>query len=259
MKHFYETSEVYKSFLDAHDESYLRSYIELVDDFAKPNSFILELGCGNGLSARMLKDRGHRVIGTDLSYFFLECTHKWQNKRLRYLACNAMDLPFGENTFDLVCSNELIEHVTDAEKVLDEMIRVAKNGGRIIIAGPSLCSPLVPLSDFFRILRGKSEQSIWAETKLQAIGGVFRNFWLCIKKRLSKKPDFLYREPELENRVIGGDADSVYYASTIDLEKYFKNKGLKIVKLAVGYGVRGKIMAKLFPRFGLYLSMIVEK
>lgn len=259
MKQFYETSEVYKGFLDAHDEAYLRSYVELVDDHAKSNSSILELGCGNGLSARMLRDKGHRVIGTDLSYAFLEETDKWENKELRYLACDALNLPFNENSFELVCSNELLEHVTNAEKILNEMIRIVSPGGLIVIAGPSLCSPLVPLTDFFRILRGKEEQAIWAETKLQAINGMLKNFWLCTKKRFSRKPDFLYREPDLEDQVVGGDGDSVYYANPIDLEKFFANKGLKIIKLSVGYGIKGKIMAKLFPRFGLYVNMVVKK
>ena len=259
MKQFYKSSEIYKGLLDAHDEAYLRSYIALVSNYAKPNSFVLELGCGNGLSARMLKDRRHRVIGTDLSSAFLKETAQWEDERLRYLACDVLNLPFDEDAFDLVCSNEMIEHVTDAKKSLNEMIRVVKPGGRIIIAAPNLCSPLVPLFDFFRMLGTKKGCPIWAETKLQAIGKVWRNFWLCSKKRFSKKPDFLYREPDLEDRVIGGDADSVYYANPTDLEKFFRSNGLRIIKLSVGYGIKGKLMAKLFPRFGLYVSMVVEK
>jgi len=259
MKQFYETSEVYKGFLEAHDELYLRSYIELVDSHAKPDSFILELGCGNGLSARMLRDKGHQVIGIDLSSTFLEKTNKWEDESLKYLACSAINLPFKDQTFDLVCSNEMLEHVTDAEKSLTEMVRVVKPGGKIIVAGPNLCSPFLPLFDLFRILSGKNELSVWADTKCEAIKGIWKNFWLLTRKRITKKIDFLYREPELEERVIGGDADSVYYANPIDLEKFFKFKGLKIIKLAVGYGIKGKIMAKFFPRFGLYVNMILEK
>ena len=52
-----------------------------------------------------------------------------------------LELPFQNETFDVVCSNELIEHVPDVETALAEMIRVTRKGGRIIICGPNLCSP----------------------------------------------------------------------------------------------------------------------
>lgn len=259
MRQFYETSETYKGLLAEHDEVYLRTYVELVHRYALPNSRILDVGCGNGLSAMLLSQLGHRVVGTDISPLFLEGTQKWENDCLEYRVCDVLELPFEGESFDLVCSNELIEHLPDVETALLEMIRVTRSGGRIIIAGPNLCSPLMPFLDGLRMIAGKKGRPIWAETKGQAFQNALRNAALYFKKRFSTQPQFLYREPDIENRIIGGDADSVYYASPIDLEKFFRLRGLRVVKRCVGFGVKGKVMASCFPRVSLYISMVVHK
>jgi len=259
MRRFYGTSEVYKGFLDSHDENYLRAYINLVARYSKSHESLLEIGCGNGLSAQLLNNLGYWVVGTDISHFFLADTTGWHNKRLKYIACDALELPFGDESFDVVCSNDLIEHVPDAQQMLSEMVRVVKKGGLVITAGPNLLSPIMPLFDLFMMCLGKRGRPVFAETKGQAIRNLLGNFVISLKKRFASQPNFLYRQPHLEDRVIGGDADSVYYANPIDLELFFKNAGLKVIKLCVGFGIKGKIVAALFPRFSPYISMVVEK
>jgi len=259
MRRFYGTSDIYKGFLDAHDESYLRAYITLVTRYSRSKKRILELGCGNGLSAHLLNKQGYWVVGTDISPFFLSDTAQWHDEGLKYIACDALELPFGDESFDVVCSNELIEHVPDARQTLSEMVRVVKKGGLVIIAGPNLLSPIMPLFDLFMMSRGKQGRPVLWETKRQAIRSFLVNFAISLKKRFASLPNFLYRQPDLEDRVIGGDADSVYYANPLDLERFFKNEGLKIIKLCVGFGMKGKIVATLFPRFSPYISMVVEK
>ena len=259
MRRFYETSETYKGLLDAHDETYLRTFVELVSQYAPLGSDILDVGCGNGIAPLLLSHRGYRVTGTDISPLFLEEARKWENERLTFRVCDAFELPFEDAAFDVVCSNELIEHVPDAERVLSEMIRVTQPGGRIIVSGPNLCSPLMPLLDFLRMLAGKPGRPIWAETKRQALGSTFKNAALYFQKRLARHPKFIYRQPDLQHRVIGGDADSAYCASPIDLEKFFRLRGLRIVRLCVGFGAKGRFMAACFPRISLYISMVVQR
>ena len=155
MREFYETSETYKSLLDAHDETYLRHYVELVIRYALPRCKILDLGCGNGISARLLNQADFDVVGTDISPLFLKEARNWENPSLRYQVCDVLELPFESDTFDVICSNELVEHLPDVETALSEMIRVVRKGGRIVISGPNLCSPLIPLFDWIRLMSGK--------------------------------------------------------------------------------------------------------
>lgn len=259
MRRFYRTSEIYKGFLDSHDESYLRAYISLVARYSGADKRLLEIGCGNGLSAYLLNNLGYWVVGTDISHFFLSDTAKWHNKGLKYIACDALGLPFHNESFDVVCSNDLIEHVPNARQTLSEMVRVVKKGGLIIIASPNLLSPIMPLFDLLMMSLGKQGRPVFAETKGQAIRNILANFVISLRKRFASQPNFLYRQPNLEDRVIGGDADSVYYANPMDLELFFKTAGLKVLELCVGFGIKGKIVAALFPRFSPYISMVVEK
>ena len=259
MREFYQTSETYKNLLNHHDTVYLKTFVNLVNEYASADSHLLEMGCGNGIASRMLAKQGHRVIGTDISPLFLQEAQNWQTRQLTYQVADALDLPFPDQHFDLVCSNELIEHVPDVESVLWEMIRVTKDGGRIIVAGPNLCSPITSFLDLFSLLFGGNGRPIWAETKDQAFQGLIRNIEYYFTKRLSPEPNFIFRQPDLENQIIGGDADSVYLSSPIDLENFFNKAHLSIIKLSVGCGFKGRLVANLLPRLSPYISMVVDK
>ena len=259
MREFYQTSETYKKLLKYHDTAYLKTFVTLVSGHARSNSQLLEVGCGNGIASRMLAAQGHRVVGTDISPLFLQEAQTWQDQQLTYQIADAIELPFPNQHFDLVCSNELIEHVPDVEATLQEMIRVTKNGGRIIVAGPNLCSPITSVLDLLRLIAGGQGRPIWAETKKQAFQGLIRNIEYYFQKRSLTEPNFVFRQPDLENQIIGGDADSVYIASPIDLERFFENAGLSIVKLSVGFGLKGRLVATFFPRLSPYISMVIEK
>ena len=260
MREFYETSETYKRLLDAHDEVYLRHYVELVMRYAPPRAKILDLGCGNGISARLLNQADFNVVGTDISPLFLEEAREWENPRLQYRICDVIELPFESGSFDVICSNELIEHLPDVETALTEMIRVVRMGGRIVLSGPNLCSPLIPLLDWINLMSGKSGRPVWGETKRQALQQFTRNCRLYVQKRFfTKSPQFIYREPDLQADAIGGDADSAYYASPIDLAHFFQRNGFTIVKKAVGFGIKGRILAGASPYLSPYITMVVQK
>ena len=279
MRRFYETSQTYKNLLDAHDENYLRHYVDLVIRFAPKDSKmkdskILDLGCGNGISSRLLNRAGFDVVGTDISPLFLEDARNWERlhdkPKLRYQVCDVLELPFEDESFDVVCSNELIEHLPDVEIALKEMVRVVRQNGRVVLSGPNLCSPLTSLFDWTRLMRGKPGRPVWGETKEQAWQQFKQNCSLYLRKRFfSKRPDkqsitkqsinYIYRNPDLQENAIGGDADSAYLANPIDLAQFFKQYGFRIVKKAVGFGPKGRIVASLCPYLSPYITMVVQK
>jgi len=259
LKRFYETSHDYKKLLDAHDRAYLQSYVDTVNKYAGPASRILDMGCGNGFSAYMLSESGHWVIGSDISTFFLSDSAHLQNDRLRYQACDALDLPYADGSFDVVCSTELIEHVTDAPRTLLGMIRVLKEGGILVITGPNLCSPIWGARDFISMIRGKSGRDLWSETKMQALKWGCGNLAISLKKWFSSQVEFIYRKPDMERASSGGDSDSAYYASPIDLERFLKAHGMRIVKLYEPVSLRGRIVATLMPRFSPAINMVAQK
>jgi SAM-dependent methyltransferase len=95
---------------------------------------ILENGCGVGMYVEHLSPLGGTVYG--LEYDFERAT-KAANNSPHILNAAGESLPFPSNTFDLVLSHEVIEHVQDDRAAICEMVRVLRLGGRILLFCPN--------------------------------------------------------------------------------------------------------------------------
>lgn len=108
----------------------------------KPDSLVLETGIGTGDNISYLNGilNGRPYYGLDNQNIMLQkCTrnsHKWQQPVLLYRA-NAEELPFKDNSFDVVFHLGAINLFRDKKSAIDEMIRVAKPGTKIVIADES--------------------------------------------------------------------------------------------------------------------------
>jgi 2-polyprenyl-3-methyl-5-hydroxy-6-metoxy-1,4-benzoquinol methylase len=94
---------------------------------AAPGS-VLDVGCGEGvLTHRWAQELGDRpVVGVDLGDEKLAA--EWRKRRrenLRFQTASADALPFASGEFDLVAAIEVLEHVPEPERTLEEMARVA--------------------------------------------------------------------------------------------------------------------------------------
>lgn len=97
---------------------------------------ILDVGCGTGYFARLLGEGAETVAvtGIDLEEPFIEYA---KNKAARagldmeFRVGNALELPFEDNSFDLVTSHTFLTSVPDPEKAMSEMMRVCRNGGTV--------------------------------------------------------------------------------------------------------------------------------
>jgi ubiquinone/menaquinone biosynthesis C-methylase UbiE len=102
----------------------------------KPGDLVLETSVGTGLNFKYLP-RGARLFGLDLSAEMLtNCQanlRRWEMDADLFLG-NAEDLPFANNSFDVVFHVGGINFFNDRAKAIREMIRVAKPGTRILIA-----------------------------------------------------------------------------------------------------------------------------
>jgi ubiquinone/menaquinone biosynthesis C-methylase UbiE/uncharacterized protein YbaR (Trm112 family) len=105
----------------------------------KPGARILETGIGTGDNIPFLlqKAEGIRLFGIDNQGCMLkQCRlnlKRWKTESRLFLA-NAEDLPFMDNYFDVVFHLGAINVFADRGKAIDEMIRVAKPGSKILIA-----------------------------------------------------------------------------------------------------------------------------
>jgi 2-polyprenyl-6-hydroxyphenyl methylase/3-demethylubiquinone-9 3-methyltransferase len=102
----------------------------LATSLAAPSATVLDLGCGAGFLTNFLAERGHRVTGLDTSAEALAVAHRHDaTGSVRYLVGDACALPFPDGQFEAVCAMDLIEHVTEPERLVAEAGRVLRPGG----------------------------------------------------------------------------------------------------------------------------------
>ena len=93
---------------------------------------LLEIGCGAG---RYLRAYRHyrpdlELHGCDISHVALaEAEEADPRNEIEYKLGDALDLPYEDNSFDIVLLFDVFEHVTDVGKAADEVARVLKSGG----------------------------------------------------------------------------------------------------------------------------------
>jgi 2-polyprenyl-6-hydroxyphenyl methylase/3-demethylubiquinone-9 3-methyltransferase len=104
--------------------------IQMIEEMSGNVNDILDIGCGGGLLCNPLSEKGHRVVGIDLSQKSLDFARSQDSKaEVKYLYASAEKLPFDDASFDVCCAMDLLEHVNDPEKVISEAGRVLKKDG----------------------------------------------------------------------------------------------------------------------------------
>jgi SAM-dependent methyltransferase len=127
----YETHRLYS----ASPDNFRSWVIDHVD--VSPGMRVLDVGCGPGTYHSGLLALGARVTACDFSRGMLEeaLAARRRNRYDGALAqASAEALPFADASFDRVMANHMLYHVPDIERALREMRRVARPGGRIVLA-----------------------------------------------------------------------------------------------------------------------------
>jgi len=96
-----------------------------------PKGSILEIGVGNGKHLHRYKS--HTITGIDISARMLSFAQKRKNGHICLIKMNAEHLEFGNEFFDYVVISHTIAVVDKPEKVLQEVHRVLKPNGKLIL------------------------------------------------------------------------------------------------------------------------------
>ncbi len=99
---------------------------------------VLENGCGVGMYLAHLAPYTGSIIGLEYDLERAQEANK-HSKTVTSAACER--LPFPTASFDAVLSHEVLEHVQDDRRSLEEMVRVVKRGGVILLFVPNLGYP----------------------------------------------------------------------------------------------------------------------
>jgi methionine biosynthesis protein MetW len=106
-----------------------------------PEARLLDLGCGDGRFTLKVAAR----IGTSNVFGIDVVKENVEQAKSRGIACYQADLdearfPFEDGSFDVVCGNQIIEHLSDTDGFLREIWRVLKPGGHAVIATENLAA-----------------------------------------------------------------------------------------------------------------------
>jgi SAM-dependent methyltransferase len=96
---------------------------------AKPNERILDLGCGDGQTAKRIVANGVTVMGVDISP---EMVSAARSRGIVAMEASVESLPFSDHAFDAVFSNAALHWVKDQDAMMAEVHRVLKPGGRFV-------------------------------------------------------------------------------------------------------------------------------
>lgn len=117
---------------------------------------ILDFGCGNGDIVSTYLDEGYDAYGCDVSFKDGQNVDRLRSARLiRLIEMSPYTIPFEDDTFDVVVSDQVFEHVRDYAAALKELSRVMKKDGIALHIFPSkykLIEPHVhvPLATLFQ-------------------------------------------------------------------------------------------------------------
>ncbi|MBW7919755.1 MAG: class I SAM-dependent methyltransferase [Anaerolineales bacterium] len=182
---------------------------------------VLENGCGVGMYVEKLAASGGTVFG--LEYDFARAAEA-RTRSPRILNAAGERLPFPSESFDLILSHEVLEHVQDDREAAREMIRVLNPGGRAVIFCPNRGYPFETHGIYWR---GRYK---------------FGNI-----------PLVNYLPRAWRDRL----APHVRVYSRRDLEKLFEGLPVRFVERTVVFGAYDNIIAR-FGAFGKFLRGVLQ-
>ncbi|MBI3325416.1 MAG: methyltransferase domain-containing protein [Nitrospinae bacterium] len=108
----------------------------------EPGEVVLEVGCGTGVLDRWLARRtggANQIVAVDINRFLLQEARALAKREalehiITFREGNAEALPLPDSSFDVAMSSTVIQRV-DADRMLTEMVRVTKPGGRVAVVG----------------------------------------------------------------------------------------------------------------------------
>lgn len=123
----------------------MHSILKDVGAFEKSSGIALDIGCSAGFFTNGLSKYFDQVIGIDIDLKALEIAeHDNQKNNIQFMIADSLNLPFPDNSMDLVLCNHVYEHVPDAEILFSEIERVLSPEGVCYLGAASRLTFIEP-------------------------------------------------------------------------------------------------------------------
>ena len=124
-----ELSVVYEHHKYAYEET-----LQYVTD-----KIVLDVGCGTGYGVKICSETAKFVVGLDYDLSAVKyCNDNFATENNSFINSNALLLSIVTDSFDVAITFQVIEHISDSLKFIEELKRVVKPSGLIIISTPNV-------------------------------------------------------------------------------------------------------------------------
>lgn len=210
IQRFYRTNRRYFSKLKEKEfDDWFKKYHKSLT--TAEEGMILDVGCGTGQVVNRLAADGLEAIGIDISPVGIRLSNAARSStEASFIIASSYKLPFRDNIFNAVGCLDVLEHLSLPEQCIDDMIRVAIEEGKIVIASPNLLCP------------------IYAKNPRRALSMMKTLFQRLFNSE--RTPTFEHREPVLDDSEtdIERDLDAITLLDPSTLKRLLVRRGIKI-------------------------------
>ncbi len=115
-----------------------------------PRGIVLDAGCGTGIYFEVLAAHAEELDAVDASEDMVRTAREYCERvglsNVHPEVGSVESLPYEDGRFDVAVACDLLHHVENLDKALDEICRVLKPGGHFLVFEPNVCNPLMFLA-----------------------------------------------------------------------------------------------------------------
>jgi len=151
-------------------DSYTAKALSMLE--LQANDLVLDVACGSGLLSMVIAPEVDSVVATDITIEMLQVAQGRHIDNLLCVQATAENLPYPDASFDCVVTRYALHHMFDPANVLNEMIRVCRPGGQLMVM--DLIAPDTPEEfDLYNTLERRRDPSHTTALRLETLKQFF--------------------------------------------------------------------------------------
>lgn len=203
----------------------IKAMAALINQLTPQENNILDIGCHDGTLLSIIENRNNKFYGLDASDWAVSESKKKDFDIRQFFFDDKTKLPFEEDFFDLIITGEIIEHIYDTDFFLEEIRRVLKPNGKLLISTPNIAS----LGRRLLLLFGINPLIELSPNNPESVGHIRYFTFKTLQKLLSKH----------RFKIASSQSDCIN----------FSNNGK----------IKSALLAKLYPKLGASIIFLAKK
>lgn len=224
MKNIYREKYGPSNNLELRNNPRIKIMLRMAGTLKLKNTKILDIGCHDGTFLSLIGN-GNDLFGIEANEWAAAEAKKMNIDVRKFYIEDGAKMPFPDSMFDLIVAGEIIEHIYDTDFLLEEIKRMLKPGGKLLVSTPNVAS----LGRRLFLLLGRNPHIELSPNETGSSGHI-RYFTFQALKDILKKH-------RLKTLMTSSD----------------------VVNFSSDGRIRSEVLAKVFPTFGASIIIMAEK